>query len=91
MLCQDLIEELFTGVLKHKKRKFHLLKPIYLNLFDNIILVECVGIVVGHQTLDQEILGLIPTGVTVLCPSARHLLPIVLVKSQEAVAPSGHD
>ena len=31
------------------------------------------GVVVERRTLNREILGSIPTGVTVLCPSARHI------------------
>ena len=46
------------------------------------IMGKCRDIVVQHQTMNCEVLGSIPTG------WETYLLPKVLIKTKEAVAPS---
>ena len=40
---------------------------------------KCGGIVVGHPTLNRESLGLIPTGITLLCPRARRIYSLKFI------------
>ena len=47
------------------------------------------GIVVDHQTFNQEVLGSIPTGYVVSLSKA-HLLPRLLVNTHDVVVASRH-
>ena len=57
-----------------------------------IYICEHGDIVVEHRSTNQEVLGLIPTGGTVLCPCARHIKsPEYWLVQRNGYLPSRHE
>ena len=78
-----------AGFLKSKSHGSLMSKSLLFEACTSCLTNEILGLIptgLEHRTREQDILGLKPTNLP------RHLkLPIVLVNTKEAVAPSWHD